>query len=83
MLSFVPTFTYRIKVGDLEYPAEFSSEESAKGFANGARFVLDNSVPRNATYQSSYDTTVTLITYSHTYDDDDMDVIQEVSRREF
>lgn len=71
------TYTYRVKVGDLDYPAEFAVEHAAIGFAKGARFVLDN-VP----YHDSYP--VTLTTYANTYDfDTNTDETKVSATREF
>jgi len=73
--------TYRVSVGDLEYPGEFVGELHARAFANGARFVLDNSAPRNATYYES--PKVTLTTYRNSYDyDSNIDVVTAIGTRE-
>lgn len=69
------SYTYRVKVGDLESPFEYSSKAKAEGFAAGARFVLDN-----IRYYES--TKVTVTTYEHSYNEN-TDVETVVDTREF
>lgn len=74
--------TYRIKIGDLEYPGEFSDPAAAASFAYGARFVLDNSGAKTDNYPPHIP--ITMITYANEYDyDNNVDTTRIIGSREF